>query len=65
MYAIRSYYVEGKGRAKLVNEAGKVIYEIELPANITTNNLDGSPLPTGLYVLLFNDGSSLSVTIVR
>ena len=59
------HYVDGIGSAQLINEHGRIIYKQTLPFNMSIYDLQGMELPVGMYVLLFDDGSHYSISIIK
>lgn len=58
-------YMEGNGKAELINEIGEVIMEVELPYNWHGEDENGNLLPMGVYGLKRNDGSIETLTVIR
>lgn len=63
--AMDSYYVEGNGNAKLIDEQGNILVNKELPFTVEAIDDSGKKIPSGYYILLFENGNTIAVTIVR
>jgi len=60
-----SFYIEEPGLIKIINRNGIVLKELEGPILWDGTNKSGNFLDAGYYLLIFENGESLTITIER
>lgn len=58
-------YFEEHESIKILNESGTVVRELQAPVSWDGTDRGGSMLPSGLYFIIFEDGTLQYLTIVR